>query len=353
MEPSVVHTLALQSFRSFETRSVSFDDRQTLILGKNGIGKTNILEALTLLSVGNSFRGKRLGECVRLGCEAAHIGVSATIDGEEEKLQMSIAAIGTTLGAQTRYLRNGVKKRKGDVVGILKTVVFRPEDVELVTGSPGAKREWLDSVLVQVSKPYQVALHEYEKALRHRNKLIVLLREGLATRRDFIFWDELLIRHGDVITRERARFMHCVNDFVQFPVRSTVTYTPSLMTQERLHSHAVAEVAAGKTLVGPHKDDFTLTMELSQGQFQEVGSFGSRGQQRLAVVWLKIAQLQFIERETRIVPILLLDDLFSELDEVNRSILFPLFADHQVILTSAEPLDVLPPGAKDGAIVQL
>jgi len=356
MTPSFVTTLQLQDFRSFASSVFSFDLKQTLVIGDKGKGKTNILEALSLLSTGKSFRGRSLSECVQIGKDIAHIGIKANVEGEDELLQMSIVAKLNTLGerSSSRYLRNGVKKRKTDVVGVLKSVVFLPEDLELVTGSPSIKRDFLDTVLLQVNKKYHTALREYERALRHRNKLILQLREGQATRRDFFFWDELLIHHGDLLTRERGRFVHFINTAVSFPLTGTVTYDSSLMTEERLHKYATAEVAAGKTLVGPHKDSLVVECVLREAEAQSnVALYGSRGQQRLAVLWLKIAQLQFIEQETNVVPILLLDDIFSELDDTNRSIIFSLFADHQVIMTSAEQLNMLPENVQNGKVISL
>src|SRR5258708_29134854 len=130
MQSSYISTLQLQNFRSFSSVDFSFDQQQTLILGNNGKGKTNILEALSLLSTGKSFRGRSLSECVRIGKDVAHIGIKANVDSEEELLQMSIVAKMNTLGerSRSRYMRNGVKKRKTDVVGVLKSVVFLPED---------------------------------------------------------------------------------------------------------------------------------------------------------------------------------------------------------------------------------
>lgn len=356
MAVSTIQVLQLQNFRCFANSVFSFDAKQTLIIGRNGAGKTNILEALALLSTGSSFRTHTLSECVKLGCEVAHIAAKALIDAEEEQLQASIVSKHSELHtrASSRFQRNGVKKRKSEVVGVLKSVVFRPEDVEIITGSPSVKRDFLDSVLVQVSPKYYQALREYERAVKHRNKLILQLREGTVTRRDFVFWDQLLITHGDVLTRERARFIHFVNTYVNFPIKGEMQYDSSLMTEERLHQYAVAEVAAGKTLVGPHRDSLQVLQELQQGEpLADVADFGSRGQQRMAILWLKLASLAFIEQETRINPILLLDDVFSELDEQNREILFPLFENHQVILTSAEELEMLPEQVKAGQTIAI
>lgn len=356
MQGSRIKTLKLKDFRSFKQAEFSFDPQQTLILGNNGQGKTNILESISLLSTGKSFQGRSLSDCVHIGREVAHIEVGGVVEDEELDLAVSILAQHNSLGerASTRYLRNGVKKRKSDVVGNLKSVVFRPEDLELIIGSPSHKRHFLDEVLVQVSRKYDLALREYERALKHRNKLILQLREGLASRRDFVFWDELLIRHGDLITRERARFLSFLNHSVPFPLSGKVIYDSSVMSEERLHKYATAEVAAGKTLVGPHKDAFIMEIALNgDGALYNVALYGSRGQQRMAVLWLKLAQLKFIEAETGTLPILLLDDIFSELDDANREIIFPLFAEHQVILTSAEQIEVLPPEAKGGLLIRL
>lgn len=353
---STIHSLMLQDFRSFPKTEFLFDAHQTLLLGPNGIGKTNILEAISLFSTGMSVRGMTLAESVRRGSEVAHVTVTAMVDGEDEQLQVTIVAKENSLGsrANTKYKRNGVAKRKSDVVGVLKSVIFRPEDVEIITGSPSKKRNLLDVSLMQVSSNYRRAISEYERALKHRNKLILQLREGLVTRRDFVFWDELLIKHADLITRERARFIHFVNDLVTFPIPGFIDYDKSLMTSERLHQYAVAEVGAGKTLVGPHRDSLIIKQQLKADEEPiDVAGFGSRGQQRMAILWLKIAQLQFIETETDISPVLLLDDVFSELDEQNREILFSLFQNHQVILTSAEELVALPPEVKQGKVLSI
>jgi DNA replication and repair protein RecF len=356
MLASKILELKLQNFRSFEDYAVSFHSDQTLVLGNNGKGKTNILESISLLSTGRSFQGKSLSECVRLGTQVAHITAKGLVEDEEVALALSIVGKENNLGerASTRYQKNGVKKRKSDVVSLLKSVVFRPEDLELIIGTPSHKRHFLDEVLLQVSKKYSLALREYEKALKHRNKLILQLREGLANRRDFLFWDEILIRHGDTITRERASFLSFLNTSVSFPLKASAIYDRSLMTEERLHKYASAEVAAGKTLVGPHKDLFSIEVALNgDGKLHDVSLYGSRGQQRLAVLWLKLGQLAYIERETNLAPILLLDDIFSELDDPNREIIFPLFADHQVIMTSAEQIEVLPIESKKGKIINL
>lgn len=354
MQKTIVNSVALQDFRNFQTKTIEFDANQTLIVGDNGRGKTNILEALSLISTGRSFRAKTLSDCVRATAQVAHCSVKAIIEDEADELSLSIVSNQSEYSkrASTRFKRNGSAKNRGTIIGLLKTVLFRPEDMELITDGPSYKRDFLDDVLIQVSTHYGKSLREYEKALKHRNKLILQLREGLVTRKDFVFWDTILIKHGDVITRERSRFLHFIGSYVEFPIKGEITYDESIMSEARLHQYAMEEVAAGKTLVGPHRDNFFVKMQIAANRLDDVSRFGSRGQQRMSVLWLKVAALQFIERETKTTPVLLLDDLFSELDETNREIIFQLFRGRQVIMTSAEEITVLPPESTKGKVIE-
>ncbi len=355
MGKACITKLVLTDFRNFIQKQVVFDPKATLITGNNGQGKTNILEAISLLSTGRSFRAKLLSDCVREGTQIAHVGIAFRDGDEEDAYNVSIVSAGSKLPQRTstRFKKNGVAKRRTDIVGSMKSVVFRPEDLELVTQGPSYKRAYLDDVLIQVSKPYQAAIKEYEKALKNRNKLILLLREGLTSRKDFVFWDALLIKNGDIITRMRAEFVHFINTFVPFPIRGNVEYDKSLIHEERIRQYANEEVAAGKTLVGPHRDSLHISLDLGDGNLRDVERFGSRGQQRMAVLWLKLAALLFIEEQTDQSPILLLDDIFSELDEQNREIVLQLLANYQSIITSAEELSMLPSSVQAAKLIQL
>ncbi len=344
MARCLIKQLVVTHFRNFSYQEFSFDSDVTWIVGNNGKGKTNTLESIGLLSTGKSFKSHLLSDCVQTGYDVAHIEANVQVEADAEKIGLSIVSATSQLSkrASTRFKRNGTKKRRGDVTGLLKTIVFRPEDLEIVTQGPSVKRDYLDTVLIQVSRSYAHSHKEYEKALKHRNKLILQLREGAVGRKEFVFWDTLLIKHGDVLTRERERFIHFINTYAGFPLQGHIQYDHSLMSEERLHQYAVAEVAAGKTLVGPHRDSLEVRLDVGEGRVLDVGRFGSRGQQRLAVLWLKIAALQFVEQETNEIPVLLLDDIFSELDDTNRQLVTSLFDGRQVIGTSAEPEISLP-----------
>ncbi len=355
MDTQIVTTLTLTDFRNFTQKEIVFDSRQTLICAPNGSGKTNIIESLSFLSTGRSFRAKILSDCVRSGSDIAHVTCSLTCGQDTVDLRAHIVSRDGQYAARssTQYEKNGVKKQTRDFVGTLKSVVFRPEDLEIVTDGPSYRRAFLDDLLVQTNTPYRRSLQEYEKALKHRNKLILQLRDGTATRKDFFFWDTLLIKHGDVLTRARKHFLLALQEYVAFPIPHTCLYQESIISEERLHQYAMEEVAAGRTLVGPHRDDFFLSMQSEKGEMLDVARFGSRGQQRMSVLWLKIGALQYIEKETSQTPVLLLDDIFSELDERNREHVLSLFPGRQVILTSAEEKEMLPKECALGKILLL
>lgn len=344
MDKQVVSTLKLTHFRNFTQKEIVFDEDVTLVCGDNGQGKTNIIESLAFLSTGRSFRAKTLSDCVQHSQDVAHIEATILIDDEQATLCSRIVSSNGTYAkrASTQYEKNGVKKRKNDFVGLLKTVVFRPEDLEIITDGPSFRRDFLDDVLVQIDSVYRWSLHEYGKALKHRNMLILQLRDGVVTRKDFFFWDSILIKHGDVLTRARKKFCLSMKESVDFPLHCELEYKESVMSLERLREYAMVEVAAGKTLVGPHRDDFLIRMQDEKKELFDVARFGSRGQQRMSVLWLKVCALATIESCTKQTPILLLDDIFSELDEKNRELVLRLFPGRQVIMTSAESLEMLP-----------
>jgi DNA replication and repair protein RecF len=236
---------------------------------------------------------------------------------------------------QTRlYSVNGVKRRQKDFVGKFFTVAFRPEDLRLVEGSPSRRREFIDTVLGVVDPEYAIALKTYEDALKRRNKLLQQIRDGLAPASILNYWNTLVLRDGQVLQRKRSEFFQTFGT-VPFPVQFQLAYQPSIMSQAHLTEHLTAEISTGHTLIGPHKDDFCVTF-LFGGQSRNVAHYGSRGQQRLAVLWLKVCELFYIKKLTRHHPVLLLDDILSELDEAHRQDVLSLLQQGQAIVTTTE-----------------
>lgn len=332
--------IALSKFRNFSEKTFSFSEGITIIVGPNGIGKTNILEGIFFLSTGRSFRATVEKEVISYDEEIARIkgrikNVERIIDLEailtRGEIMMGTDAI--EKAPKKKLLVNGVSKRLIDFSGNLRSVLFGPWDLDLVTESPSIRRKFLDTVLAQVDREYRRAILSYEKGLRQRNKLLFRIREEGASRSQLLFWNQLLIKSGDYISRSRENFLEFVNQTKSLDGGFyKIDYDKSSISEGRLEQYRNEEVASATTLVGPHRDDFIVNSEK-----RDLGRFGSRGQQRMAVLWLKLAELSFIEKETSVRPLLLLDDIFSELDHEHREIVIEVAKNQQTIISTAEP----------------
>jgi len=321
---SEIVKIELQNFRSYEKASFELGER-TLVLGANGSGKSNLIEAIYLLATGKSFRAERDVEMVRYGEQFSIINSQFINNDQIFNLQI-------TLTNRKSFEVNGVPRRMMDFVGNLRAVCFGPGDMELVTGSPSVRRRYLDFVISQVDREYRRCLISYERGLRQRNKLLDMIRDGLANRSQLFFWDKLLIKNGEYLTMKRGEYLE-----------GLVEYDKSVISEARLKQYEVEEVAAATTLVGPHRDDFVIMVNtsplhpspnLGEGNIRDVSKYGSRGEQRMAVLGLKRREIEYLGGN----PILLLDDIFSELDHKHREEVIKLVRDYpgQVIMTSAD-----------------
>ncbi len=239
---------------------------------------------------------------------------------------------------------NGVSKRLIDFAGNFKIVLFGPWDLDLVTESPSLRRRFLDNVLSQVDREYRRSALSYEKGLRQRNRLLFRIREEGLSRSQLGFWNQLLIKNGDYITGRRQEFIDFVDSQPSLDDQKfRLEYDRSIISEGRLEQYRDEEVAAATTLVGPHRDDFTF----NEGR-RDLASFGSRGEQRMSILWLKIAELNYIEEKTSERPTLLLDDIFSELDHEHRKVVMKLAGKQQTVITTADEhfIKNLKPGVK-------
>ncbi len=338
----ILNKLSLRNFRNYVKSEFNFSSTTNLIIGPNAVGKTNILEAIYFLATGRSFRVKLVErEAVRYGEEIARITGNLR---EEKRLEIVLTAgeIGGEKTAKKKYQVNGVSKRQADFLGNLLAVYFGPEDLELVTDSPGLRRRYLEAVLASVDREYLRASLSYDKGLRSRNRLLEEMKETqVVDRRRLYFWNQLLIKNGNYITKKRTEFIDFINGLPSTDYglqHFLIEYDPSAISEERLAKYSTEEIAAGVTLVGPHRDDFSFEIRNSDPPAggRNLAVYGSRGEQRLAILWLKLGELAFVEEKTSSLPILLLDDIFSELDVLHRKIVFDLIAGHQTIITTAD-----------------
>jgi len=329
-----VTKLYLQDFRQFQTATWEFPARITLIVAPNGFGKTTIIEALHLLSTGKSLRAGKTVEMIRFGRELAQVHA---LTDEQLRLGMTLTG-GFVNGQKTapkHYLLDRTKKRATDFVGNLLTVVFRPEDLRLIEGAGERRRDYLDGPLILTSQVYREALKNYRAALLRRNKTLKQIKETGWGQDVLHLWDEQMLEYAPAVTKMRAEYVDFVNKNVPSHRDYLLIYEPSLLTRETLESHLRAEIACGHCLIGPQRDNLVIQAPLG-GQNVDLAVYGSRGQQRLAVLWLKIAELTFLQTRTGRQPLLLLDDIFSELDGQARELVLAQVRQQATVITALD-----------------
>jgi DNA replication and repair protein RecF len=330
-----------QHFRLFDQQSIKLND-VTLLVGGNGSGKTAVVEGLFLLSHGDSFRAGKIGEMVAFDQELARVAASlvdkynSTEKETIDKLEVALTR-GMVSGTRTRkrlFTINGVSKSQKKFVGQFHSVVFQPEDMRLVEGSPGRRRAFIDEVLKMTEPEYAQSLHTYEQALKRLNRFLEQVREGDQPRSVLKYWEMLLVKHGQTLQTLREdffEFLRSMNSPFEFDVR----YLISEISEKALDTRRDRSIAAGHVLVGPHKDDFEILFAGEHLENRELSIYGSRGQQRLGVLWLKLGELKFLETKKQQKPLMLLDDIFSELDEHSEELVLELVGKYQTVITTA------------------
>jgi DNA replication and repair protein RecF len=358
----IIKSLSLTNFRRFKQQKINFDKGITIFVGSNGIGKTSVVEAINLLATGTSFRAGKVEEMIQLGQELGRVkgfvqtGVQkdaddqgfddlAGLDEVELDLTLTRGVVQGRKTLKTLFAVNQNNKRKKNFLGNFYCVTFRPEDLRLIEGSPTRRRSYIDNPLLMLDQFYAEALKKYEQALRRRNKLLQLINEGKQRANTLTFWNMQLVKHGEFLQKKRRDYLDFVNK-IGFSVDFQMEYKPSIISQKRIDQYQQKEIIVGHTLIGPHKDDFEVTLnkkDLSTTDsfaggkevYYPLSIYGSRGQQRMGVLWLKIAEFEFIKYQINDKPVLLLDDIMSELDEISQSRVRKIFDGGQVIITSA------------------
>ena len=343
--------ISLRNFRSYENISLDFDPGVNLIVGDNAQGKTNLLEAIAYLGSGKAFRTQKTGELVKLGAEFAEIEGKVFSQERDQSLRWILFP-----AARPRQLyRNGVKKKTaGDISGVLQTVLFCPEDLMVLKTGAAARRKLGDTALCQLRPNYEAALLEYNRLLEQKNRILKDRHENPALLEILPEYNLRLCQVGALLISYRARFyeglgreaaqfhMHFSGgkeDFLlEYKTVSTVTdpFAPVSKLNEQLlehlEGHYRAELESSQSLTGPHKDDFDVTLS-----GMSVKAFGSQGQTRTAAISLKLAQRELMKKESGELPVLLLDDVLSELDPGRQDFVLNQITDGQVFITCCEP----------------
>jgi len=361
-----IRRLSLSNFRNYRNQELDLPRGTVLLLGGNAQGKSNLLEAAFLLATTRSERAASDGELIRW--DALHepqpvARVAAQIERADGPLELEVIVIGRARGAATervpaskRLRVNGVPKRQADMVGQLTAVLFTTDDMALISGAPAERRRYLDVMLCQLQPSYLRASQRYAKVVTQRNALLKHIQNGEAQAGELDFWDGELAHEGAAIIGQRAAAVEALAGHAHDAHRRlsgeleelAIAYQPrvdgwdaSLASDGAAIGEALRaalgqgrrrDIGAGLTLTGPHRDDLSVALD-----GVAASSFASRGQQRTAALALRLAEARLMVERKGELPVVLLDDVLSELDESRRRAVLESLSDwDQLVITSAD-----------------
>ncbi|MEN1760070.1 DNA replication/repair protein RecF [Anoxynatronum sibiricum] len=355
----MVESVMLSQFRNYESLQLAFHPGINLILGENAQGKTNLLEALYLCAALRSFRTRRDSEFIRFGASQGYLKMNlVTTQGDDKnhhQMEMMFRP-----DQKKRVKRNGISQQRiSDVMGTFKAVLFSPEDLKIVKDSPSERRQFMDSEMVQVSPRYYHTLLQYQKIMKQRNQL---LKNNNPKEEEISIWDNQLSEFGARLMKQRHQFLMEIEKWAKEIHHSltgkkeelAIHYQPGLLLppewpektpeelteimEKLLEKNRRADLYRQTTGKGPHRDDLAFTINR-----MDVRQYGSQGQKRTVVLSLKLAVMEWMKEMTGEYPVLLLDDVTSELDEGRQRDLLEYLKPVQTIITATHTL----PGMED------
>lgn len=354
--------LQLENFRNYKSYSYEFDKENnfTIIKGPNGKGKTNLLEAIYALSLGKSFRTVMYDDLILWGMD--YMRVKGIIEVDEETLELEVFY--TNFPAKKKnFKKNGVSLKNSEYIGNLLTVLFQPEDLNILYLSPSLRRRYMDILLSQTDKAYLQALLKYNKALKQRNTLLNEIRKFRFAKnqdesllKDLDAWDEKIIQFGSVITEKRLGLIRFLSEKLEKLYQSIsgdkekikVEYKSKIIKEKdafplnkisfvsQVYTDEIAfarekDIIQAKTTVGPHRDDLVFFID-----GKDITTSASRGEFRTLLLAIKLAEIDFIKEKTDQHPLLLLDDVFSELDKNRQELLLKAIKNCQTIIATTD-----------------
>lgn len=335
----VLQRIVLQNFRNVDGRTVDFSPQLTVILGPNSRGKTNLLESVYVITNGTGFRETKESELLNFNHTQG--AVDALFIDNSDKIHTKVILVLREEALTKTYFINAAKRGVRDYLrDQTRSVLFAPQQIEMLTGAPDLRRQYLNRLIGAFDFEYKKRLENYESALRRRNKLLETVHDIFKLKEEIAFWDTCLVENGSYLTKARGEYRDFLNAEPCISEKMfSVSYEKSEMTQELLDAGFDRQMRARRTLIGPQKDDFIISLD-----GQNVHKFGSRSEQRLAILWLKLAEIRYSKQQTGQTPILLLDDIFSEFDAMNKKLVLELIRGYQTVATTTEReiLDYLP-----------
>lgn len=331
----IIKSLELSHFRNYETLDLLFDKGTNILYGDNAQGKTNILEAIYLSATTKSHKGSKDKDVISFGEEESHIRTYLEKDGVEVKVDMHLRS-----NKSKGIAINGQKiKKAAELLGILNVVFFSPEDLSIIKNGPAERRRFVDMELCQLDSFYLYNLNHYNKIVNQRNKLLKDLYLNPSLRETLTIWDSQLVSFGGKIIERRRQFIEQLNDIIK-EIHSklsggkeelVIKYEPDVEIEDfekKLKYNQERDIKLKQTSAGPHRDDFSFLV-----QDIDIRRFGSQGQQRTAALSLKLSEIELVKKMTKDTPVLLLDDVLSELDSNRQNYLLNSIGDIQTIIT--------------------
>ncbi|MEY8430338.1 DNA replication/repair protein RecF [Lachnospiraceae bacterium 48-42] len=333
-----IKSLKLKDFRNYNLLQLDFDDSTNIFYGNNAQGKTNILEAVYLSGTTKSHRGTKDRDMIRFGENESHIETVVEKRGMSYKIDMHLKK-NSPKGIAIDKLPI---RKAGELFGIINIVFFSPEDLNIIKNGPSERRRFIDLELSQLDKIYLNNLSNYNRIINQRNHLLKDLRE--AGRQENLIqtldiWDMQLVQYGNEIIKKRKEFIEKINEIISYTHKKLtggkenieLVYEPgsgSLSLEDALKKNREKDMRFKNTSVGPHRDDICfMTKDL------DIRRFGSQGQQRTAALSLKLAEIELVKSVIHDTPVLLLDDVLSELDKYRQNYLLDSIHDIQTLIT--------------------
>jgi DNA replication and repair protein RecF len=345
-------SLKLENYRNIKSINLEFQEGKNLVIvqGKNAQGKTNLLEAISFLSIPQAFFKRSLASCLKE--DEPYFNIEGTFASNDELSAFNEVFEGFNSTKKIRFFydnqkgkfmfRNDVETDLKDYVGNLKTVIFTPEDIQLVSKSPQKRRRFIDRLLIQTNPDYFLNLSKFNKVLKNRNALLKNRSNEILLSST----DKLFAKNALEVYKARYEFLEFLrlnieNIYIslsdpsqKIEIKVNSIDHKNLNTEfilEKLNSLREKDFIYGHTNFGPHRDDFEILKSN-----QKISEYGSRGERRTAVLALKIAEIEYLKTKCILTPILLLDDVFSELDEKRRYNLMQISKKYQTIVTTVE-----------------
>lgn len=331
----IIQSIELNNFRNYENLQISFDEGTNILFGDNAQGKTNILEAAYLSGTTKSHKGSKDKEMIRFGTNEAHLRTMVLKKGKQYRIDMHLKH-NRSKGIAVNKIP---MKKASELFGILNIVFFSPEDLNIIKNGPSERRHFLDAELCQLDKIYLSDLSNYNKILNQRNKLLkdMVYRPELSD--TLPVWDMQLIDTGKKIIRRREQFVKELNEIVhEIHYRISggkeelfLSYEPSVsadMMEQEIERVRQRDLKMCQTSVGPHRDDLLFSIA-----DVDIRKFGSQGQQRTSALSLKLSEIELVRKSIHDTPVLLLDDVLSELDSNRQNYLLNSICDTQTIIT--------------------